>query len=272
MAFRKPTGYYGYAKPPHGSRINWGDPITKGLVARWLFNDRQNSGIQDSARNYHARIYTTTVNTMGAFGQGPLLFNATDGKARVEDYGSATGKRPIVTALPFSFVGWACQTTAGQAVVIASTADEATNDAYFMLSINSSNQFSASNGDASNTSAAAGGSVVVGQWYQLVGVWTTTTDRKIYANGRLIASDTSSRPTDLTLLDNFCFGALVRNTQAFGSGKIDNISVYNRILHPNEIARLYTEPFAGIARPKRNIMQAIGGAGSPLTTYFLAIA
>jgi hypothetical protein len=70
----------------------------------------------------------------------------------------------------------------------------------------------------------------------------------------LEGTETTARTTDTSTLDNTTFGALVRGGgPAFGggNGKIDNISIYNRLLMPSEILWLYNNPFGDFVEPGR---------------------
>ena len=79
-----------------------------------------------------------------------------------------------------------------------------------------------------------------GIWHHVVGLWRSTIDRELYADGISIgtsAVDIGGFPT----LDTAYIGAININGSIIQHfpGIIDDVRIYNRALTPNEIGRLY---------------------------------
>ena len=250
MPYRKGTPW-GRLKPPEFAQLDWGDPINRGLVGRWLFGGAR-ARIDDMTGRNPMRGNSGVTDVPGPFGGRAIQFDGTTGFTR----NSFQGVRPIVTTPPFSYVAWACWTDSTKAHDIIFTQDEAGNVDYYGIFINAtSGLFAAVNRDSGGThTATSTAAATVGYWYQVVGVWASTSDRRIYVNGRLEGTDTTASTPTAANLDSTTFGALNRLTVAYGTGKMDNASIYNRALSTAEIERLFNEPFAGIVPNRRRII------------------
>lgn len=262
MPYRKPSGW-GFIKPPVGTPIDYSQPITQGLVARCLYNQHGGYYFPDSTGRW-VSFELIGARPPGRFGAPCLSFDGTTYAALTR---AGVAAAPVITALPFTVVTWVCLTSAADGVVAFSMSDEATTNAFYLLSIvGSTSVFRVLNGDAGGTSSAAtSATATVGRWYQLVGVWTSNTDRRVYVNGLLGAADTNTRATDNSLLDNTLIGALKRTTTIFATGKVDNVSIFNRALTAAEILWLFNRPFGDFAQPRRRITTpgaAAAGSGS----------
>jgi hypothetical protein len=242
---------WGRIKPPAGTPLDWSKRINKGLVARCLWEQHGGLFWPEATGNYRQfREYGNYG--VGCFGGPCLKPDGVDYAYLINRYAN---HQAAVLAYPITIVGWAMQDLAGNAINICAMADTASDNHYYLLSISASNTGRVSNGDPVGTSFADSALIVVPKvWYQFVGVWTSGADRKIYVNGRLEGSDTSARTTDPSLLDNTTFCALVRGSgPSFGggNGKIDNVSIYNRVLTPSEILWLYNNPFGDFVEAHR---------------------
>lgn len=260
MPFRKPKPH-GRIKPQDGAAVNWGDPITRGLVGRWLITERYQSRFKDLAGLNNADAFAGCSLSAGAFGGYAMTFDGVAGVVKTRWQGA---NDPVLIDVPFTISAWACWTDSAKNVEIASMADEASTSAFYALQIGATTGiFYAGTGDGAGSSfAASTAAATVGNWYHVVGVWASTADRRIYVNGRLEGSNTVSRTPNAALIDNTAFGALVRSSTSFGAGKVDNVSIYNRALSANEILRLYNEPFAGIVAPRRRIISSAPVSGA----------
>lgn len=248
MSYRKLAGW-GSVKPPQGSAINWGDPITRGLLFRCLFNGARSRGI-DLARNKHMTGYSGVTISAGKFGACPQ-FDGVAGKYRVE----LEGAKAIVNAPPFTVSGWMCGTDA-TAVFMFCVADEGTNLASYRIQSTSGSGgvFRAQVADSvGSDSAQATTTMTTGVWYHVVGVFASITDRRIYINGRLEATNTTSVNPTAANITSTCVGVFNRQSFIFGTGKVDNLGIWNRVLSGAEILRLYNDPFTDILQPLRPV-------------------
>lgn len=238
---------WGRFKPPQGAAINYADPLANGLVFRCLFNGSRPRAI-DLARRKHMTGYPGVTISAGVFGACPQ-FDGVSGKFRIE----LEGVKAVVNAPPFSVSGWMCGTDAA-AVFLFSVADEATNlDSYRIQSTSGNGGvFRAQVVDhvGGSDSAQATTTMTTGVWYHVVGVFASTTDRRIFINGRLEATNTTSLAPTAANITSTCVGVFNRSSAAFGTGKVDNLGIWNRVLTGAEILRLYNDPFSTILPPR----------------------
>lgn len=92
-----------------------------------------------------------------------------------------------------------------------------------------------------NPTTQAAGTVAVGDDIMAAYVCASSTDRKLYLNGQLVASDTDAdafpdAPT------NMAWGGLVRSTEIYAPGEFSGTNIYNRGLSATEILELYANP------------------------------
>ncbi len=79
-----------------------------------------------------------------------------------------------------------------------------------------------------------------GQWVHLVAVYTSATDRKLYLNGVLEATDTVSIP--FVAGNSIAVGVSNRSSQfGFWKNAIDEARLYNRALTVAEVKQLYLQ-------------------------------
>lgn len=120
------------------------------------------------------------------------------------------------------------------------------------LWVASSNAIAASNG-ADNMS---GGFVADGQWHFVVAVETNTfqdgTKRKLYLDGKLVASSAVENLITLAGANHFRIGAMVDGTGLF-TGQIDSAFVYNNFLTSDDILKLYNKGSQALAMSPKNL-------------------
>jgi hypothetical protein len=149
-----------------------------------------------------------------------------------------------VTGYPFAYTVWMRAAALQQAGVlgIGSTTTELEYATIFLLNdgairaqISNTTQFARSAVSAANAYAA-------GVWCHVAAVFTSSTLREIYVDGTLRGTNTESL-TMFTTVNAFRIGSLVffqsgsEQSQYF-NGQFDDIRVYNRAPHPDEIRLL----------------------------------
>ena len=92
-----------------------------------------------------------------------------------------------------------------------------------------------------NPTTQAVGTVAVGDHIMAAFVCASSTDRKLYLNGELVASDTDADtfPTSPT---NIAWGGLVRPSNIYELGEFSGTLIYSRALSAGEIIHLYINP------------------------------
>jgi len=81
--------------------------------------------------------------------------------------------------------------------------------------------------------------MATGQWYHIVGVFNSATDRKLYVNGDQHGANTSS-VTFVTTNQQVRVGRYVGTNTNYFSGYIDDVRIYNKTLTKQEIQTMYT--------------------------------
>jgi hypothetical protein len=268
------SNQWGITKPPAGASVNWGDPISNQLAARWLFNESTVNRLVDIARNFHGTIIAG-VRSVGKFGKS-LSFNGTT--AYIDFLNSS---RPILPATrDWTFSAWVRPESVNivdgnrifsQYIATTGVAGHGrmfitiTSTGFWALFLGST----ASLGTVAivTTSAAA-----LNAWTHLactrrgnefrmyvngvdVGLHTDASTRSILQTGNLIGVSGNDAATyNAALIGRFV-------------GRIDNAGVHYRALGATEIRRLYEEPFAGIVAPRMHLRSSPAAAVSNAFIY-----
>lgn len=246
---------WGNVKPPAGSTVNWGDPISRGLVGCWLFNEVGGNIAVDIAKSKSSSLVGGITRTTGKFGNA-LRFDG------VDDYVDIG--RPIENVSQFTISFWLNSTStngdwfgkwdnwnnngSNQQILFRNF-----NMQFYVESVSTAHTFAVSgfNMDAANI------------WYFICGI----------ADGENLRSSINTKfGSDVALAgpyipivgDRWGIG---RGHTGLTNGIIDNVRIYNRALNKNEVQRLYTEPFAGITEPRLRLRS--GTAAPASTKYFI---
>ncbi len=223
------------AKPMLGQQINWGDPISKGLVASWLMNEGSGNQVADlSGNGNRGTLAENTLWTGGKF--GPCLHF--DGAGDYVDCGSFPAGN-FGTA-DFSIVVWAKCQESGSVDVFVAKGNVAAGDV-ILYKTTTADRF-IFYADAGVISLGVTKTGLVGNWIQLAAV-RSGSNAYLYANAILIGTDTSAA-ANISNPHNLCIGGSETGTTNPFIGEIDNVRIWNRALSASEIAQLYREPFA----------------------------
>jgi hypothetical protein len=188
MAFRKPS-MHGRQQPPVGAVVNWGNPVTRNLVCRLLFNESTNWVKRDIARNNIATASGGAIVTNGTFGKAVAFDSGTNGVVRIA--------KPLVRALPITLMGWIYNASASANARVLCIADEGSDNEWFLLYIDNSTGFAIAANTHLGVQASASGAVDLrNRWHHVVGVWASDSDRRVYVDGRLAGADTTAMATD----------------------------------------------------------------------------
>ena len=220
-------------KPMLGQQINWGNPLTKGLVGYWLMNEGGGSKIYDFNENRkNIGTITNAIWVPGKFGSC-LNFDGTG------DYVSISGPTVPGGNAPFTFLAWIypSSNTAISDSIIWDLTDQN------LLRISESGTTQAQvvfNAFTTNDRVSSGtGTITLNAWNQVVGLYDGS-QMKIYTNGLFRAAVT---PTGTYAASTMSRIGTRGATNDF-DGKIDSVMCFNRALSASEIAELYREPFA----------------------------
>ena len=99
-------------------------------------------------------------------------------------------------------------------------------------------------------------------WVHVVGVYLPSTYVRVYLTGALQAENTTSVPASIrSSTVGPRIGMRGDNLQGWTDGLIDEVRIYNRVLDPDEIASLFTDPFLEFRTRRRRIFKAAAAAG-----------
>jgi len=250
MPFRK-SKPWGSIKPQVGSQLDYGDPINNGLIYRFLFNEGGGKSVRSIA-NPAIGAFQVSSQTFGPGKFGNTL-----------KFASANIERVIVpvnsglfnaSALTHSF--WAKSNIVDQsyhALFVGSS----NGDKIYQRSTSDVISFYNNGGFALDSTFAP----TAGRWFHAAITYDGAT-LTWYINGVFNASTAYSTAIDLSSSFNWSDDA---TGTRYWDGGIDDWLIYRRCLKPSEIARLYSEPYAGIVAPRRRIISAAAGGGSGST-------
>ena len=240
-------------KPPPGSQINWGDPINRGLVGRWLMNEGGGNTLYDMTGNSHmvGLLFPGFANSK--FGKARHI---TTGSSRSFSLNASIAQSKLQGGdFDQSYTAW----------VKFDTTPPATNLSIFG---NRGGAFVGGLwlqwlGDVIGSSwyndtvrviqlrANALGTPTVGQWYFLAVTYSKATSTgTLYVDAKQVDSAVAS-PTPPTAGSDTVFGISTGTGSGSFDGIIDLPCGWRRCLTTSEILRLYREPFAGIYVPRR---------------------
>ena len=248
-------------KPPLGVQINWSDPLTKGLVGCWLFNENNGDKVYDLSG--HGKTGSIVGTDWGLSPRGPAL----DNDRATVDY---INIGPLTTTGFFSklsielyvkcgniidsqyFCGVRCP-AAGGGFGFSHRGDVAGDPIRFTIF-----------GVVAVTSA--GFSATVGTWYHFV-VTYDQTSVNFYIDGVLLTSTAQTSAIPITIED---FYLASWNDQGSASssyhGVIDHMRIYNRALTAQEVLELYLNPHGMFDYPMP-WLGAIVVVGNPWYAY-----
>lgn len=251
--------------------------ITTGLVGYWNFDEGSGTTAADSSGNNNTG---TLVNgptwVAGKIGSGALSFDGASGYLNVAN---STG----LTLDEFTVSAWVKTSNLATAYIISkdtSTCISYRNFWKFGLGYNTylRSAVTMGNGSVANfqwTTDNSANNVGDGQWHLVTAVFTPGVSVKMYKDGNLIDTDTTTITGPFGVSTNPVKIGLCGNSGYF-NGSLDDIRVYNRALTDQEITDLYH--YAGsafssdITPPAVSISSPASGATVSGTTVITANA
>lgn len=256
------TKPWGFVKPPAGSQINWGDPISRGLATLFLFNEGGGNIAVDVAKNNNGTLTGGVLRTVGKHGKSVLY----DG---VDDYVVATN-RTSITSTQTSVSMWLNISSFLQIyprfieIQDGSSSIQILRDGVSEKIVTKHSQFQTStNGTQWSTPAA-------GVWQNIVAVWDSVANTTAFYINGVPQTGAANTNTGIGNQANKTYIGVRSDLNAvtWFNGMIGSVRIYSRALSPNEAKRLYTEPFAGILEPRIriglsvNVIDTGSGSGS----------
>ena len=232
--------------PRIGQRADFQHPLMKGCVGWWPLNDGAGTKAVDLSGNGNDGTQSGGVSWASTEKGTAASFDG------VDDYFAEDTSTPAAinsNGFPHSISAWIYLDNASAINFGAALGNASTTNTLCCVQLFSSGVARYLYRSGSTIIIVASTSTTTaGAWYHVVGVSESTTSHKIYLNGVLEATDTTS-VTASNNFTNFSIGALRRSTVDYGEGKVQNVRVYSRALSASEILELYTNPWAGLSIP-----------------------
>lgn len=230
------------SKPVLGSLLNRADPLARGLVAAYLFNEGAGTRANDATGNGNTGTLTnfamtgSTSNWVGgAFGKCPVL----DGTNDYVDCGSSSSLNPTgglslsawVNIVSFTGDNW-----------IVNRDDNVLGRSYtFGFWSGATGKLELQiNGAA--TIRNQGATVAVNTWTHIAATGNPTIGWITYINGVSQGTAAWSAPDSATAATNIGRRTYV-GEEGYTEGQIDAVTIHNRALSAHEIRQLYADPF-----------------------------
>ena len=241
---------YAIQKPPAGSQVDWGHPLTRGLVGAWFCLDPGNMMSFDSGPMALHGVLTSVTHVTTEKNNPSWHFNGSSSLISV-----ANARLPNI---PFNsqpgtwLVSFRTTSTARQSIVFrgSSGSSRPSGGIYHDSFANSGPTFAGLDGSGNAIAISEGVMRNDGKWHTLVACWDQSSGKvcNLYRNGALVVSGTTSK--------SWSFGAndlrLGNSADAFWgkfTGEIDKFLVWNRFLSASDVLWLYTEPYTMLRGP-----------------------
>lgn len=153
-----------------------------------------------------------------------------------------------LTGYPITMAAWfktPSASAADECIISIADSSVGTNQLRMIIE-NTTSKLEASGFDGTAVRAAASTtSVDDDEWHLGVAVFASSTSRKIYVDGVLEGTDTSSQT--MTAFDRASLAVTADSTPAaYFGGNIQNARVWSRVLSDDEVSLLFERPFEGI--------------------------
>ncbi len=219
-----------FQKPLIGTQVNWGHPLSRGLVGCWLMNEGAGDRIYDLSLNGNDGVFVNDPAWVA--GQVGLAIDFDGGNDSV-DCGSFQNFTEPFTVL----VKAKANLATGNADICEKFSALGVN--FLILKVSAEWRFYCG-GVSTPNSARFSPSLMAGAWADIVGVWNGT-DTLIYFDGVYRAKAVIPLAPTSTAT-NLLIGRRYNNTSAF-PGQISSVLIYNRTLSAEEISELYLNPY-----------------------------
>ncbi len=204
--------------------------IPANLLSAWNFNESTGTVLYDTVRMFDGTILGATWTT--GYEGSSLNFNGIDNYVEQDVQ--------LVTGYPFAISAWINTTTANnQDMVIFSLADNTSANNYIEVVLTSVGFAGVISRNPSSKSAIGSTDLRDGNWHFVTGVFASDTDRRIYVDGLLEASDNSSSAY-APEINRWSIGRLGdSNPDSYFEGVIDLVGFWNSDFTDQEVLDLF---------------------------------
>lgn len=226
-------------KPMLGQQINFGHPLSRGLVGCWLMNEGGGTVVSELSGNGGGGIITDPVWQSEA--NGPCLGFSGDSTEYVT---IPSGGPRILGSGDFSIIAvvrsdTAINDTSGNRNIVSVGRVGATE---WMLDLQSSTGLLRFYSGVGISPQSNTGAIVVGQWHCVVAV-RNGASCQLYVDGLPSGSADTSSTGDLSSTKSLYLGRNGDQTGRAWLGLISSVYIYKRSLAVTEIASLYRDPY-----------------------------
>lgn len=250
---------YRTQKPPVGSVVDWGHPLSKGLVGCWLLNEGGGKIVQNIAQGKTGQFVNSPVWTKDTKGTG-IKFESSN--SEYINVGRVVGGTGSLSAMVISnSVYWV--TTSRWFLSYPSTPGDFVWGINFGFS-NSGNKFGV---NMRNSTVVEDISALFGIQNHCFTYNQKATTLSLYRDGILRNQNTSTGARITSTNKDWYIGA-----GTYNGGVVDHydhdvyyVGVWDRALSSREVMELYTAPYQFIVAPKRRFVVGLGEAPTPPT-------
>lgn len=206
------------------------ESFPENLSSTWTFDETMGDTLHDASGTFDGTIYGVTWTT-GVFGSA-LEFDGTD------DY--IEQDLQLTADYPFAISGW-INTTANnnQDMVIFSLADKDSSNAYYGILIDKDGYVGIWARNPAVRRVFGDVDVRDGDWHFVMGVFASSTDRRIYLDGQIQATDTEE-VTFTPDVDRWSIGRWGDSSSGgFFEGIIDGVGFWDSDFTDQEVLDLY---------------------------------
>ena len=255
---------WGTTKPSVGYGVDWSDPISKGLVGCWLFNEGGGSIAYDIAKKNKGTLTNMAFPATATSGWGSEKFGKTLNFDGTNDYVNI-GNQLIADSQTFTMSTWIKTSLTSRVSIFAQ--DISVSAKKFQIAVSSTGNLVLTHVNSGGTyidSSTSNTPVPTNTWTHIVAVYNFSgLVKQGYVNGVL---QTLSSPTLSAPPSGVTNAYIGKDRNGLMSGSLDDVRIYNRALSATEAKRLYSEPFAGILSPVKRRINSISAGSSLIKT------
>jgi hypothetical protein len=228
-----------FTNPHPASRltVDSANSLANGLVGFWPLTDGSGSTAKD----------ISTGGNDGTIGGTTTWESSTIGNVLSLDGSTGRSDASVsVSGMPVTLTAWfKVPDTDPVDQCVVGIADSSVADNQLRMIVDGATGAAEANSYDGTVRAATGTTVTNDNaWHFCVAVFESSTSRKVYVDGVLEATNTSTQT--ITALDRVSVGVTADSTPfGYCSGDIQNVRVYNRALPATEVATLSTRPWEG---------------------------
>ena len=226
-------------KPARATQLHRCHPLTRRLVAGWLFNGGKDGFHDLSGNNRTVSVGNGTPQEVAGKHGWCLEFN--DASQEYLTRNDLCG----ITAYPFSIACWFwTDSTNNQALVLFGDTDAGRYHGLWLRDPADTDVICHTFVNGASAYAKTSRSYTTSTWHHACAVWAGQQDRRVYLDGGNKGTNTAdSNP--FSTVDNTTIAARHQNNvvDLYLSGRICCAFIWNRALSDQEVAWLYREPF-----------------------------